>query len=459
MCYNLIMENELFERLKKYNEDNHVRFHMPGHKGRSEILKDAYAIDVTELNISDNLNFPTEILKDWEDYTASVFGVKNSIFTVNGSSAGIMAAVMYCVKEGEKLLLMYDCHISCYYAAMHAGCDIIRCEVSDNIKGISLDDIKRAVENNKGIKACVITSPTYFGYSCDIENIIGYLKENNIRVIADESHGTHFALSDIFPKSSIEAGADFVVHSAHKSIGALTQTAILHINADDIDERDVRFYLRSVQSTSPSYVLIVSVIEAIKRLNCVNQVAEKLRVWYNGISEIISRLDNFELLQGECGSIDYMKLCIKAKFDTAEFVKILYDEYKIVPEMVYDDKLVFMAGLYSEKSDYDRLADALINTDKMDIHKAEKYAQRGRIPKTKAVLSIKKASDQEGEYIALDESVGRICADYVNVYPPGAPCLIPGEIITKEIVEYIHNSDNVVGIYNNKIKAVKQNER
>lgn len=447
------MENELFKRIKDYKDDGFIRFHMPGHKGRSDILKEAYEIDITEIDFSDNLNYPSEIIKEYEDYTAKVFNTYHTIFTVNGSSAALMAAIMYYVKEGEKLLLPYNSHISCYYGAMHALCGIIRCEVKDNVKGISIDDIKNALENQTDIKACVITSPTYFGIGSDIKGIVEYLHEKHIAVIADESHGAHFALSENYPMSAVEAGADIVIHSLHKTIGAMTQTAMIHINNENIIPEDIRFYLRSVQSTSPSYVLICSVFEAVRNLKNSIQVLENVRIWYNNISEIISKLDNIDLVNDLDYFTDYMKVCVSIKGDAKFALEYIKENYRIIPEMLYEDKIVFMAGLKSEKSDFDILAKALIDCDKLLSGEKQKYSVK--IPKTDSVYSIAKALDKKSEYVPLDEGRGRISASFVNVYPPGAPCLIPGEVITEEIIKFINSSDNVEGLYNNKIKAVK----
>lgn len=447
------MENELFKRIKDYKDDGFIRFHMPGHKGRSDILKEAYEIDITEIDFSDNLNYPSDVIKEYEDYTANVFNTCHTIFTVNGSSAALMAAIMYYVKEGENLLLPHNSHISCYYGAMHALCGVVRCEVKDNVKGIELDDIKNALENQTDIKACVITSPSYFGIGSDIDAIVKYLHENNIAVIADESHGAHFALSENYPMSAVKAGADIVIHSLHKTIGALTQTAMIHINNEKIIPEDIRFYLRSVQSTSPSYVLICSIFEAVRNLKNSIQVLENVRIWYNNISGIISKLDNIDLVNNQDGFTDYMKVCVSIKGDVKFAFEYIKENYRIIPEMIYEDKIVFMAGLKSEKSDFDILAKALIDCDKFLSGEKQKYSVK--MPKTDSVYSIAKALDEKSEYIPLDEAMGRISASFVNVYPPGAPCLIPGEVITEEIIKFINSSDNVEGLYNNKIKAVK----
>lgn len=445
----------MYARITDYGKNDCVRFHMPGHKGRGEILKDAYLADITELSFSDNLNYPKDVIKNAEKYASELFSSKDTIFTVNGSTAGLMSAIMYFVKQGEKLLLPYDSHISCYYGAMHAGCEVVRCGVSDNVTGASLEDVKKTIEKERGIKACVLTTPTYFGFGIDIKSIVSYLHENNIAVIADESHGAHFTFSDGYPMSALEAGADIVIHSAHKSIGALTQTALVHINNANIKSEDIRFYLRSVQSTSPSYVLICSVIDAIEKLKNANQVLENVRLWYNNILEIISKLDNIKMLVGN--NADYMKICVEVCANVNEFVQILTEKYHIVPEMVYDNKVVFMSGLYSEKTDYDRLSEALCEIDKM-LSTSKMIKKTGKLPQTKSVMTIKQASDKPSEELSLNNSMGRISSSFVNVYPPGAPCLVPGEIITEEIIEYINNSDNVEGISNGKIKAVKKYE-
>lgn len=86
----------------------------------------------------------------------------------------------------------------------------------------------------------MITSPTYDGVVSDIEAICEIAHRHRVPVIVDEAHGAHFCFSDYFPKSAVACGADVVIQSTHKTLPAMTQTALIHLNGDLIDRERIR---------------------------------------------------------------------------------------------------------------------------------------------------------------------------------------------------------------------------
>jgi arginine/lysine/ornithine decarboxylase len=159
----------LRSQIEQYQMENPVRFHIPAHKGRmtDNLFCGIAPYDITELDFSDNLNMPVDVLREEEERAADVFGVKKTIFTVNGASAAVMAAILATVGENECLLVPSNSHVSCYYGAIHAGAKVVRCSVNDPIVGITLDEITNIINARSDIKTCVITSPTYYGCVAD----------------------------------------------------------------------------------------------------------------------------------------------------------------------------------------------------------------------------------------------------------------------------------------------------
>ncbi len=444
------MENKLFSILEEYAKKDFARFHVPGHKGR--LGKDFYKYDVTELPFTDDLNCPSGVLRQAERFASEIYKSRYTLFSVNGSSGAIMAAIMCSVRKDEKILLPSDSHISSYYGAMHAGARITRLCLNDHIRGISAGELEGALNREPDIKAVLITSPTYFGCAADLKKISKILKEKNIRMIVDEAHGAHFPFDADLPQSGQEAGADIVIHSCHKTIGALTQTALLHVNCADIEEADMRFYMKSVQSTSPSYILVSSVIDVLCGTECAFEYLKNLKMWYNNISEGIKAFSKLELLDfGEL--TDPLKVTVKCRVNMKALEQLLY-ECGVVAEMYCGDLVVFALGFGSEEKDCDRLVSALAKAQNM-LEEDYSAALPYKMPEPRQVLSINQARLCPMEWVSVKEAKGRISADFINVYPPGACAAIPGDELSEEIIEYISAAEEIHGAVDGKIRVLK----
>ena len=464
------MKNKLKEEIDNYIKKTPVRFHVPSHKGRNNQIDDLYSRDITELSFSDNLNDPNAILKDEEQQAAEIFNSNGTIFTVNGATAAIIASIMSVVKPCEKLLLPTNSHISCYYGAIHADAHIIPLKVENFTVGITLEEVLTALDQHKSIGACVITNPTYYGCCNDIESICEELHKHDIAVIVDESHGTHFHFSDIFPLSALDCGADIVVHSGHKTINGLTQTGLLHLNTVNIDVQTVRSKLRLVQSTSPSYILLLSLIDAIHQLKSSADILNTINVWYNSLKSELDKdaffiLRNHNLyLQGNAFNYDPLKLYISApnqNITGRDLDEILASKYAIYSEMSDDDGVLLVSGLNANQKDYARLLNALKNIS-IDTNgtKLKQTAFKSSMShfEYKQILGIRKAYlSQSNEYVKLKDAIGQISADFIIAYPPGVPILIPGSLIETDIIEtIIHSEINFSGVHDGYIKIVKR---
>ncbi len=460
------MDKNLFQRIKEYENSEPVRFHVPSHKGRGENELHCFGMDITELDFSDNLNSPSDVIEIEEQRAAKIFGVQRTIFTVNGATAGIIASIIASVKDGEKLLLPFNSHISCYYGAIHSGADIVRLPVADHAGGVSYAEIQEAVQRNSNIKACVITNPTYYGCCNDIKKICAFLKQHNIIAIVDESHGTHFNFSDAYPLSALKTDADIVIHSGHKTINGLTQTALIHILTGRVKEEDVRFHLRMLQSTSPSYILLLSLIRAVNELNNMDNALFNIKLWYNNIYKDlfgsgIFRLLNYEkFLNQTAYDYDPLKICLSIENTCKtgyELMTRIQQKFNILGEMAEIDKILFAAGLHSKQEDFRLLSDALLHFDQvLPKGRNDQFESVFIIPER--IMPIKEAANSAYEYRELNDCAGEISADFITVYPPGCPYIIPGERIDNIICEQLQKIPirNITGIKHNKVKTVKR---
>ena len=160
-------------------------------------------------------------------------------------------------------------------------------------KAIKPEELKDAMANNPDIKGVIMTSPTYEGVVSDIHGIASILHENKKILIVDEAHGAHFVFHESFPRSAVTEGADIVVNSLHKTLPALTQTALLHLNGNLINRERVKAFWNIYQTTSPSYVLMGSISA------CFDLIGSEGGKWlfdeyaYN-VKELRSKLASFE---------------------------------------------------------------------------------------------------------------------------------------------------------------------
>lgn len=486
--------DDMLGKLEAYSKENIVPMHMPGAKRNSELIgrymddmPAPYDIDITEIDGFDNMHNADGMIKKAFEKTAALYGADESLFLVNGSTAGNMAAICGVTDKGDSIIVARNCHISVYNAIIlnELDANYVYPQYDDEYgyyKGISLREIKDAVEKNesmgKDIKAVVITSPTYEGNVSDIKNIAAYLHEHNIPLIVDEAHGAHFKFSCEFPQTAVEQGADIVINSVHKTLPSLTQTAVMHINYGYVNVSKVKRYWNIYQSTSPSYILMgsidrcMSIIEKDGEYLFENYIS-KLKILRNKLGQ----LKNIKLIDSD----DISKIVIGCD-NAKKLYDILLNEYGIQLEMSSLKYAIAMTSIFDSAEYYDRFYNALCEIDRRynanninnSANNNQNYAEHYNIFnntssikkadikvniadfKNEALMSIAKAlneGDKNGyDKIMMNDSslYGRISAKMVYVYPPGIPILCPGEIISENVVNIISKAiDNgleVVGL-------------
>ncbi|KUK07839.1 MAG: Arginine/lysine/ornithine decarboxylase, partial [Caldanaerobacter subterraneus] len=262
------MSTPLYDALMEYVKKETVPFHMPGHKqGRvlpKEYIENLAKIDLTEVPGLDNLHNPDGPILEAEKLAAKAFGSKQAFFLVNGSTAGIYAAMYAVLNPTDKVLVMRNSHKSVYNGVVLTQSIPVyllpEIDYENGIAmGIDVEKLEEVLQKERDVKAVVVTHPNYYGFCSDIEKIVDIVHKYGKILIVDEAHGAHFPFSNNLPKSSIKAGADIVVQSLHKTLTSFTQTSILHLNSDRVDVDRLKYSLSLFQSTSPSYILMSSI--------------------------------------------------------------------------------------------------------------------------------------------------------------------------------------------------------
>ena len=444
------MENYILNKLEELKNDNLISFHVPGHKmgkvfeklGYEDILKKIYTLDTTEIDGTDNLHNAKEIIKDSQDRAARVFNSDKTIYLVNGTTCGIEAAIMSVCPPKSKIIVNRDCHQSVINACILGDIEPIYlsskvCEKTNIVMGVDVEDTKSVIDRNLDAKAIVLTYPTYYGKTFDLKSICDYAHSKNMIVIVDEAHGAHLQLSDELPKSAIEQGADIIVQSTHKTLPSFTQSSMMHIKGDKIDDNKIKAMLRFLESSSPSYMLLTSLELAV---DIYDKHGKEL------MSDLIKNIDNFKSKFKNNENIiidnnmDKTKIFISLKnlgITGYDLDNILREKYKIQVELSNYYGVLLICTIGNDEGDFIRLEksleDLLLNISRGKILEDTNYPKI--IPKK--ILNPRDAFYSDKKTIKLEDSIGKISGEYIIPYPPGISLISPGEMITQEIITYI----------------------
>lgn len=456
------MKTDLLEQLEQYGSSDYYPLHMPGHKRHISHFGDPFAIDITEIDGFDNLHHAQGILLEAQKRAAQLYGAEESFYLVNGSTCGILAAVSAATQRGDTVLMARNCHKAVYHAVflngLHAEYLYPEADMERGINGSILpEQVRRALEGQEAqrISAVVITSPTYDGVVSDIRRIAAEVHRAGAVLIVDEAHGAHFPMHEYFPETSLACGADLVINSLHKTMPALTQSALLHVQGSRIDRERLRQYLGIYQTSSPSYVLMA----AMDR--CVGLMQDRGEALFAVFTERLEKMrlelgkmKRLYLVTGkesELSAFDYdrSKVLISTErcvYSGRELAEILRDEYHLEVEMDAPEYVTAIMTVSDTQEGFDRLTRALLEVDRELTETPKtmrKIKQQGHrwiktlrsLPKNKEVMTIEAAANSEAHAVWLRESAGCISAEFVYLYPPGIPLLVPGEQITQELLE------------------------
>jgi len=447
----------LYDKLSEYCSKDYYPFHMPGHKrnflnGGISNADLPYGIDITEIEGFDNLHDPKEILKECMEYAGQVYGSDKTYFLVNGSSCGILSAICGITDMRDEIIVARNSHKAVYHGIYLKELKpaYIYPEVIHDlgINGeIYLETVKRAILEHPHAKAVIITSPTYEGIVSDIANISKLVHEYNMILIVDEAHGAHFRYHDKFPRSALELGADIVVQSLHKTMPSLTQTALLHVRSKLVDIKNVEKYLKIFQTTSPSYILMASIDRCIRYME--NNKDKIFPVYIDLLESFYTKSNQLKHINIDSyDNKDIAKLVISVKSyndgleDSSKKItgtmmqKILLQQDRLEIEMAGVDYVLAMTSCMDTKEGFERLYLALEKIDRMlELNLVNEN-----------IIDNNSGIDEVNRKIDL--LYGKTADDYIYIYPPGIPILVPGEICSREILHKLKEyADTGIQIY------------
>ncbi|PGT90981.1 hypothetical protein COD11_02195 [Bacillus sp. AFS040349] len=471
------MKMPLYSALQKHAERNSVSLHVPGHKNGTVMLKqmehvykDILRYDVTELTGLDDLHDAKGVIAEAQQLTAELYGVERSYFLVNGSTVGNLAMIMGSCLEGEEVLVQRNSHKSIIHGIQLAGATpiFLSPKVDEDYQVpsyVECDRVKKAISLYPNAKALIITNPNYYGLTVHLKEVIEFAHKHHIPVLVDEAHGAHFIAGNGFPASAIEAGADVVIHSAHKTLPAMTMGSYLHFNSKLIDREKVEFYLSVLQSSSPSYPIMASLdmarayLESIIKAETQADIIKSTEV----IKQQIKALNYLDVIETNDKLIhsDPLKVTIRSTnglsgYELQDFLEL----HGLYAELANPNHVLFILPFASECSLGEKLGSIKPppnpNTSKSNMNE-KTWRELDEIGIHRLERSYSYFKKCEKQTVSLEEAVGHFSAESIIPYPPGIPFIMIGQTITADLVdrlkELLQSGVNIQG--DNNIKQGK----
>ena len=229
------------DNLKKLKKNNAISFRRPGHKGFVGMIpEEFFELDVPSSSYYD----PMTYIRMSQSKVSNLYRAPRSFYLTNGSTSGICAMISLCTKPGDTIILDRYCHRAVIDAIILMGLvpvflDPVYMHRFGFAGGHSKETLQKTIEQNPNAKAVLITSPTYYGVVSDVKELANITHQAGMYFLVDEACGAHFQFSSHLPAPSIQLGADFSVQSIYKTLGAMSASAILHVNTNDFLSEDI----------------------------------------------------------------------------------------------------------------------------------------------------------------------------------------------------------------------------
>ena len=459
------------EALESYKEQHFVPFHTPGHKigvEAPQLLKNwmgpALSYDLGVMYALDDLHEPERELKDAQDLTAELYGADFCWFSINGTTALIEAMIMGTVGPDEIIIIPREAHRSVISGLVLSGAKPVYMDCDFDERwgiplGVSLENAIKSMDTYPEAKAILLVYPNYYGVGIDIVNIIQEAHKRGLIVLVDEAHGPHLPFSESLPIEAIEAGADLVAQSTHKSVGSLTQTSWLLGQGKKFDKRRITQMHQMLQSTSPNYIFLASLDMARHQLatagNDLVSRAVELSVYLREELNKISGIATMEYtdIQETIINYDSTKVLIDAKglgLTGVEFEHLLRN-HRIEVELVQANHVLVLITIGDTKESVTALIKAVQavsekvlrtfkefnNTEKEQLQDISKDS--ALLPAPIVRVTPRNAMYANREQVPLKEALHRIAGETIAYYPPGIPCVAVGEEISASVLQYIEN--------------------
>lgn len=460
------LRTPIIDALDHYVDERVARFHMPGHKGGRYIEPrvarllgaGAFAADVTSVEGMDDLQQPTGIIAEAQRLAAAAFGAERSYLLVNGTSCGVQAMVLAVCGPGDELIVARNIHKSILAGLILAGATpvFVQPDLHPGTGiplGVPPERVASALAEHPGARGVLLVSPNYHGVASDLARISRIVHAAGKPLLVDEAHGAHFAFHPALPPTALYSGADACAQGIHKSLGALTQAAMLHLQGDRVDPARVEAALRLLQSTSASYLLLASLDGTRRQLARAGRrlLARVLRLADAARRQLAALPGLFcpyqELLDAGAAAVDPCKIAVQVDglgLTGQEAELELRYRHRIQVEMSDAFGVLLFFGLGTANDDVARLVAAFRQLGERhagapanDRLRLARSACASPPPLPPQALPPRDAFFAETRLVPLEHAVGEVVAETIACYPPGIPIVCPGELLTPEACEYL----------------------
>ncbi|SFB36518.1 arginine decarboxylase [Cohnella sp. OV330] len=451
----------LFDALLRHKERNPVQFHIPGHKKgagmdpefRSFVGQNVLDIDLINIAPLDDLHQPVSVILEAQRLAADAFGADATFFSVQGTSTAIMAMILSVCGHGDKIIVPRNVHKSILSAIIFAGARPVFLSPARDRNlgidhGVTTQSVRRALERHPDASAVLVINPTYYGVCANLKEIVDLVHEYDIPVLVDEAHGALIHFSSELPLSAMAAGADMAATSVHKLGGSMTQSSVLNVKGALVNVQRVQTILSLLTTTSTSYPLLASLDAARRHLAtngrelAANAVARagQARAEINAIPGLYCFGED---ILGEEATFDYdpTKLTIHVRhlgitgYDAENWLR---DKFNIEVELSDMYNILCLVTPGDDDTSMGILLAALRELSDTYMGKGEIKELVVEIPQIPHLsLTPRDAFYGETEIVPFRASAGRIIAEFIYVYPPGIPILLPGEVISQDNIDYI----------------------
>jgi arginine decarboxylase len=467
-----------YDQLKNYVWMAKDSWHTPGHSSGESLRGSPWISDFydfmgehifdADLSVSvpmlDSLMEPKGVIAEAQAVAAKAFGARRTFFATNGTSTANKVIFQTILAPGEKLLLDRNCHKSVHHGVVLSGAHPIYLNSSVNRKygiygPVPRKTLLQAIEAHPDAEALILTSCTYDGFRYDLKPIIDRCHAAGIRVIIDEAWYGFARFHPAFRPTALEAGADYATQSTHKVMSAFSQASMIHVNDAAFNEHIFRENFNMHTSTSPQYAMIASldvarkqmVMEGYKLLSRTLALAAEIRQQINSTG-VFRVLDLDELLPEEVRHdgilLDPTKVTVDISscgYTVEDLQRELFTRFNIQVEKSTFNTITLLLTIGTTRSKVSRLYDALMRIAREGRAPRRLY-QFPEIPEfTRLRYLPRDAYYCGGEAVTLLDAkdnpnralINRVCADQITPYPPGIPVLVPGQIITAEVLDFL----------------------
>ena len=451
------VEMPLVAAMLNYKNENVYPLHTPGHKGgrgmerllRQE-MGDSVLMDVSLMSELDDIHEPESYIKEAQALAARTYGSDACFWCVNGTSQAIHAMLLTALAPGERLLLPRNAHRSVAGGLILGGIEAVylQPEYSEEF-GLMLQVTPAAIEGaltaDSSIKAVLLTSPNYYGIAADVQAIAEICHVHGAVLLVDEAHGPHLGFNQALPPSALQSGADACAQSTHKILGAMTQCSMLQVQGARLDLQRAADVMSILTTTSPNYLLMASLDAARAQVQVHGKEMAEAAVAAAGKLRALCRTHaGLKVLEeADCGGLRLDSSKVTVNFANWGYTGVEVGEAlrraRVAVELVDAQNVLFLVTYADVTKDYD---EALARIDavlkELERHKREPFqrASVGDVPVTSSAMKLRDVFYGRKRAVAFNAAVGCVCGEQVSFYPPGIPVLLPGEIITQEIVDY-----------------------